>query len=185
MNIICRDKRSVDWPASLARMRGWLDTNFYDLCREWAYRDIRPRVLCEKYLENQDSGELFDYKLYCFDGKPAAIFVCSGRHGPGGVRYSTYDLDWRRIPVTKGKPTSDLDFAKPATLPTMCQVASSLSAGFPFLRVDFYEVDGRLIVGELTLYPDAGLSPFKPASYELAFGRLFNLPAQPVGARQG
>lgn len=177
MNIICRDKRSVDWAASLARMRGWLDTNYYDRCREWAYKDIRPRVICEKYLENEEAGELLDYKFYCFGGQPELIFVCTGRYGPGGVRYTVYDLDWRRIPVTKGRPSGDRDFARPATLTTMCQVASSLSTGFPFLRVDFYEVAGRLIVGELTLYPDAGLAPFKPKSYNLALGKLFRLPA--------
>jgi len=180
MNIICRDKRSVDWAASLARMQGWLDTNVYELAREWAYKNIRPRVICEKYLENEGEGELLDYKIFCFDGKPEATFVCTGRYGPGGVRYAAYDLDWQRIHVTKGKPVCDRDFDKPATFPVMCKVASALSKGFPFLRVDFYEVQRELIFGELTLYPDAGLVPFKPDSYDRALGSLFRLPVRPV-----
>ena len=178
MNIICKNKADLDLEKCCAVMNGWLKKNHFSLDREWSYKNIRPRLICEKFLENEAYSELLDYKFYCFNGKPTAVFVCDGRYCKRGVRYNAYDLDWNRLNVTKGKPASDLYIDKPKKFTDMINIAGQLSQGFPFLRVDFYEVEGRIFFGELTFYPSGGFRPFKPDSYNYVWGDLFVLPGK-------
>ena len=174
MNIICRDKSTLDWSECRSRMRGWLATRHFEGAREWAYKHIQPRLLCEEYLDS--GGELLDYKFYCFHGKPEMLLVCTGRHSESGLKYTAYNLNWQRLPVTKGRPAADFSIEKPATLTSMIEAAGRLSQDFLFVRVDFYEVAGRLVFGELTFYPDGGFHPFEPDSYNYAMGSLLKLP---------
>jgi len=176
MNIICRDRRRLDQEKSRTEMRNWLATDYYLSGRQWCYKGIRPRLICEKFLENEEFGELLDYKFYCFGGKPEFLWVCSGRYGAGGVKYNAYDMDWRRIRVFKGKPGSELDIQKPAGFEAMVAVARDLCGKFPFIRVDLYSVAGRLVFGEFTFYPDSGTVPFTPDRYNYYFGDFFILP---------
>lgn len=176
MNIICRDRRALDWDRCRRELRRWLRTNFYFSGRQWAYRGIRPRLICEKYLENEEFGELLDYKFYCFSGQPEVLWVCSGRHGRRGVAYSAYDMEWRRLNIRKGRPASELAITKPENFAAMVEVARELCTGFPFVRVDLYLVGEKLIFGEFTFYPDSGTVPFSPDAYNRFFGDLFVLP---------
>jgi hypothetical protein len=177
MNIICRDKESFDADGARARMKSWLRTNYFYSGRQWAYKDIRPRLICEKYLENEEFRELIDYKFYCYRGRPEVLFVCSGRHSASGVAYNAYDMNWNRIYTFKGKPASELVFAKPENFVAMVAVAGELCKGFPFIRVDLYSIRGKLIFGEFTFYPDSGVVPFSPDRYNYFFGDLFVLPS--------
>lgn len=179
-NIICKNKPELDWEAAKRQLAEWLEMNYFDYGREWAYKDIQPRIICERYLENAEFGELVDYKFYCYDGVPKVVFVCCGRFSPGGVRYDAYDMDWEPIPVSKGKPAARLDLARPSEFNEMRDIAHTLSEGFPFLRVDLYSVEGRIYFGELTFYPDNGIVPFSPAQFNRYFGDLFKLPEGPV-----
>jgi hypothetical protein len=181
MNIFCRDKKMLDWDAARARMRRWLQTDFFHSGRQWAYKGIPPRLICEKYLENEEFGELLDYKFYCFGGRPEVLWVCSGRYGTRGVAYNAYDMEWNRIPVFKGKPGSDLAIEKPDNFVAMVALAGELGKGFPFVRIDLYSVRGKLLFGEFTFYPDSGVVPFTPDRYNYFFGDLFVLP--PAGQR--
>ncbi len=180
MDLICKNKRDLDWGKCRRLMAGWLKTNHFDVGREWAYKHIPPRIICEKYLENETIGELLDYKFYCFQGKAEAMFVCTGRQSSRGVRYRCYDMNWREIKVIKGKPASEIHVEKPRNFEAMKTIAEDLARGFPFLRVDFYEVGGRVIFGELTFYPDCGLHAFTPDRYNYFWGDLFVLPSQPL-----
>ncbi len=179
-NIICKDKARLDLHAARAKFDHWLRMNYYHYGREWAYKNIKPRIICEKYLENEEFGELFDYKFYCYGGVPEVIFVCCGRFGPDGVKYDAYDMAWNRIPACKGRPATDLNLPKPPNFETMRDIARKLSEGFPFIRVDLYSVKGRIYFGELTFYPDSGLVPFWPDHYNRFFGDFFRLPERPV-----
>ena len=163
-----------------AKLDRWLHRNYYDHGREWVYKHIKPLVICERYLENEEFGELIDYKFYCYGGVPEVIFVCCGRFGPEGVKYDAYDMSWNRIPAFKGKPATGLDLPRPADFEAMRDIARILSAGFPFIRVDLYSVKGRIYFGELTFYPDNGLVPFSPDSYNRFFGDFFVIPEHPV-----
>jgi hypothetical protein len=176
MNIICRDKRALDWDAARARMRRWLQTNYFRTGRQWAYRDIRPRLVCEKFLENDEFGELLDFKFYCYGGKPEVLFVCTGRYGAGGVKYNAYDMKWNRILAYKGRPASHMAIEKPENFSAMVDVARELCSDFPFIRVDLYSIKKKLLFGEFTFYPDNGTVPFTPDEYNYFFGDLFILP---------
>ena len=175
MNLICRDKKALDWTDCCNKMKCWLKTNYYRLGREWAYKDIRPRLICEKYLENSEAGELIDYKFYCYISKPEVLFVCTKRYSPEGLRYDAFDMNWRRVNACKGKPQSDLSVYKPDNLDEMIDTARQLCGRFPFIRVDLYSVDRKIVFGEFTFYPDNGLIPFTPDKYNYYFGDLFLL----------
>jgi len=176
MNIICRDRKHLDLEKSRAEMRGWLASDYYRSGRQWCYQGIRPRLICEKYLENEEFGELLDYKFYCFGGKPEFLWICSGRYGAAGVVYNAYDMQGQRVRVFKGKPACDLDVRIPADFAAMVAVARELCGKFPFIRVDLYLVNGKLYFGEFTFYPDSGMVPFTPDEYNTVFGDLFILP---------
>jgi len=181
MNIICRDKGDLDWRRCRTLMADWLRTDYFYSGRQWAYKGIRPRLICEKYLENEEFGELLDYKFYCYGGKPEVLFVCSGRYGSGGVKYNAYDMGWNRIHVFKGKPCSDLDIRKPDNFEAMVAIVRELCGRFPFVRVDLYSISGTPVFGEFTFYPDSGTIPFTPDRFNYFFGDLFILPPKPVG----
>lgn len=176
MNIICKDKRNLNREACRSLMKKWLKTNYYDDGRQWAYKDIKPRLICEKYLENEEFNELLDYKFYCYNNKPEVLFVCTGRFSAEGVKYNAFDMNWNRIYAYKGKPCSDLVIEKPDNLEAMIDVAGELCKGFPFIRVDLYTVKEKIIFGELTFYPDNGRCPFTPDRYNYFFGDFFILP---------
>jgi len=175
-NIICKSKAKLDMKNARAKLNRWLCKNHYLSGREWAYKHIEPMIICERYLENEEFGELIDYKFYCYGGVPEVIFVCCGRFGPEGVRYDAYDMSWNRIPACKGKPVAGLNLPKPPNFEAMRDIAITLSEGFPFIRVDLYSVQGRIYFSELTFYPDNGLVPFSPDHYNRFFGDFFKLP---------
>ncbi len=178
MNIICRDRKHLDLEKSRAEMRSWLARDYYHSGRQWCYKGIRPRLICEKYLENEEFGELLDYKFYCFGGEPEFLWICSGRYGAAGVAYNAYDMKGQRVRVFKGKPACDLDVRIPADFAAMVAVARELCGKFPFIRVDLYQVNGKLFFGEFTFYPDSGTVPFSPDKYNTVFGDLFILPGK-------
>lgn len=134
MIIVCRDKASLDWGRCRIEMRRWLGTCYYEARREWAYKHIRPRLICEQYLENAELGQLVDYKFYCYNGNPRVLFVCTDRFAPEGVRYQAYDMSWKAIPVFKGRPCSELSVERPANFDEMVAAARELCQGFPYVR---------------------------------------------------
>jgi len=176
MNLLCKDKKKINWSDCCRTMNGWLKTNHYTWAREWSYKNIKPRLICEKYLENEEFNELIDYKFYCYNNQPEVLFVCTGRFTAGGVKYNAYDMNWNRIYAYKGKPCSDLVIEKPDTFDFMVSVAEKLCKGFPFIRIDLYSVKNRVIFGEATFYPDSGFAPFIPEHYNTVFGDYFMLP---------
>lgn len=179
-NVICKDKDQLDLRALRDQVKSWKDMSYYQLRREWAYKHIKPRIICERYLENEEFGELIDYKFYCYGGVPEVLWVCCGRFGPDGVKYDAFDMAWNQIPVFKGKPAAGLNLPKPPEFEAMRDIARQLAEGFPFIRVDLYCVQGRIYFGELTFYPDSGMVPFTPDHYNRVFGDFFKLPEHPV-----
>ena len=143
-------------------------------CR--AYYDATPRIIAEVY-KSEVKNQLYDYKVFCFDGEPAYIYVATD-HFPGQLSHiSFYDLAWNRLDVRYGEhPNCEVD--KPRDIEDMLNISRILSAGFPFLRVDFFETQEHLYVAELTLYPGGGQTPLHPESFNLEMGIRFTLPIQ-------
>jgi hypothetical protein len=174
-NIICKHKKDLNWSKSLKQMGHWLKRNYYWSNREWVYKDIKPRIVCEKYLEEMDVGELRDYKIFCFNGEPKLIEVDFDRFV--NHKRNIYDLDWNLLEGEIKYP-SDPNYIiqKPEKLSEMLALSRALAQGFPHVRVDFYIVEDRLYFGELTFFHESGTGAFRPEVFEIEMGNWINLP---------
>ncbi len=143
-----------------------------------AYYKAKPRILAEQYMEQVDE-QLYDYKFFCFDGKPYCIYVAVDHLTPEGSIISFYDLEWNRLDVTYGRHRTGT-VEKPKHFDEMLAVAEKLSQGFPFVRVDFFDTEEKMYVAEMTLYPGGGLTPYHPESFNRELGDQFILPRNEV-----
>lgn len=154
-----------------------LKRNYYYVHREWPYKNVKPRIICEQYLEAPANGELIDYKFMCFNGRPKCLFLCLDRHNGKGLKVDIYDMEWTPMPFERRHyPRSGRFTPKPKCFDEMVEVAKKLSEGLPFVRVDLYENNGKVYFGELTLYPGSGLEEFTPESYDRLLGDWIELP---------
>lgn len=176
-NIICKDKSKMDWKKEFKKMERWLKKNYFWRTREWVYRDIKPRIICEKYLEQPEYGELRDYKIFCFNGKPRLIQVDFNRFT--NHKRNIYDLDWnfKDVQIVYSSDKNEA-IKKPARLDKMLELAQKLSEGFPHVRVDFYYCKNRIIFGELTFFPGSGRKEIKPEDFEIQMGKWLELPSK-------
>jgi hypothetical protein len=174
-NIFCRDKSQLDIDQVRSTLSSMLAKNHYLGAREWAYRDVRPRVIAEQFMLDELGRNPQDFKFFCFDGTPQFIQVDT-RSGDHHAR-NFFTMDFRPAPFAIGPfPLSTESIAKPALLEEMASFASTIAHGFPFARVDLYEFNGRTVFGEVDWYPDAGLHVFHPESYDEELGGLMHLP---------
>lgn len=175
--VICRDKKTLDMDAARKKIEKSLRTDYYKQGREWPYKDVPIRIIAEKFMEDGTQGDaLNDYKLMCFDGKVYCSFVCSGRNSEEGLRVTFYDREWKRLPFRRHYPSADKDFDMPLQYHRMIELAERLSKDIPFVRTDFYEIDGKLYFGELTLFPGNGMEEFSPEEWDERLGELIELP---------
>lgn len=171
-NIIVKDKSKLNKSEVLKKLKKWTrrEQNHYYYGFEWAYKDIQPKIIAEKYIEQLD-GQVFDYKFKCFNGEPAAVLLCKDRGEK--VVYEDYDLDWQ--PCQFEAMSTKGNSAKPENLQEMVALAAKLSVGFPFVRVDFYNIDGQIFFGELTFYPGCGYNSYF-YEWDMKFGQMIKLP---------
>jgi hypothetical protein len=177
MNIFVRDKSAIDVPTVSARLETWLAQNLYHCYREWAYRDIPPAILIEEMLI-EDSGALAaNWKFFTFDGRAEFLRVDLDWHGRPAI--NNYDRDLTRLHLRgRYQPNAITDPKFPANIELMFSLADRLGSGLDFVRVDLYNVNGRIVFGELTNYPAAGLDPFYPAEFDAVFGSKWRVPAR-------
>ena len=174
-NIICKNKNDMNWKNEFKKMRRWMRNNYYLRTREWVYKDIKPRIICEKYLEEKESGELKDYKIFCFNGEPQIIQVDIGRYTDHKRNY--YDLNWNFLNIEiDGASDPKVKIPTPGNLEEMLELSRILSKEFPHVRVDFYIVEGKVIFGELTFFHGDGLYKFNPPEFEKEMGDWIELP---------
>ena len=174
-NLICTDKKKVNWFWWKKIMNIWLHNNIYWPGREWPYKNMKPRLIVEEFMTDK-SGLLMDYKFFCFNGKAKFIQANKGRDTPNHAQ-NFYDLEWKILPFGKDlKPRPDITIDAPSCMQQMIEIAEDLAREFPFVRVDFYEVNGKVIFGELTFYPKSGLPDLTPPEYDEILGSYFELP---------
>ncbi len=171
-NYICRNKQDIDIKRLRVEINHWLKSNFYYYQRELVYRDIVPRLICEKYLEDE-SGGLIDYKVQCFRGHPKFFHVAVGRYTD--MVYNTYDMEGKYLDAAffKGRTDPRLKINPDLPLDRMYELCGMLSADFDFVRVDFYFVDKRFLFSELTFTPANGFFDL-PFEDDLYFGSFFD-----------
>lgn len=178
---ICRDRATFDIAAAKKKLNKALKVNFFYFGREWPYKNVKPQIIAEKYMENSVDGELRDYKLMCFHSKVKATFTCTDRFTESGIKVTFYDTDWKRLPFERHYPVSSVDIEKPKTYEEMIGIAEKLSADIPFVRIDFYEIQGRIYFGEFTFYPGCGFEEFRPESWDAELGNWIKIPNKYLG----
>lgn len=173
-NIICEHKTSKVVKTIKSRFKKWLKVDFYMLGREWAYKDVKNRIICEEYLECSDPYGLNDYKVFCFNGTPRLIQVDYARFT--GHKRNLYTPNWEFIDervAYENDPNADIP--KPDNLDEMLECAYKLSKDFPHVRVDFYSVNNRLYFGEMTFYHGAGYLHFENEAFERKLGSYWEI----------
>lgn len=174
-NLICTDKKKINWFWWKKIMNIWLHNNIFWPGRECPYKNMKPRLLVEEFMTDK-SGQLMDYKFFCFNGKAKFVQANKGRDTINHAQ-NFYDLNWQILPFGKDlKPRPDITIDAPICLNQMIEIAEDLAHEFPFVRVDFYEVNGKVIFGELTFYPKSGLPDLNPPEYDEILGSYFNIP---------
>lgn len=176
--VICKDKSTLDMKAARKKINKCLNNNFYWLGREWPYKNVKPRIIAEELMEDNYIRELFDYKFFTFDGVAKALFIASDRQTEGEeTKFDFFDSStFTHLPFTNGHPNADVMPKKPETYSKMCKLAERLSKNIPQLRVDFYEVNGKVYFGELTFAHWSGFVPFDPEKWDIKFGSWIKLP---------
>ena len=166
---LCKDKETFNIKKAKRFINKKLKRKYYYIGREWSYKNIKPRIVIEKYMENEDKSELKDYKFLCFNGVVKCSFVCSNRYS-AGLNVDFFDLEWNKMPFERHYPNSEKIIEKPNNYKKMIDLAEKLSKGFIFVRIDFYEINNKIYFGEFTFYPGNGLEEFTPEEYDEILG---------------
>lgn len=173
---ICTDKSRLDIRKVKKGLSRGLKQNYYLTGREWPYKDVPRKIVAEQFLKS-DTGGLTDYKIHCFNGIPKFILVCRDRFTESGLTEDFYTPKWEHMNVKRPQiPNALMPIPKPEKLDEMLMLAEKLSKDVPFLRVDFYVVEGRIYFSELTFFPASGFSPYDPPEWDDIFGSWIELP---------
>ncbi|BES66427.1 ATP-grasp fold amidoligase family protein [Gottschalkiaceae bacterium SANA] len=173
-NLICKDKKEIDWPQARKEMRRWMRTNYYLYNREWVYKDIRPRIICEAFLQDAAGKPPMDYKIFCFNGEPKFVQVDIDRFGQHKQNF--YDTNWDILDIEIWcDKDMEMVIEKPKNFDEMLRISRILSAQFPHVRVDLYNLDGKIIFGELTFFHLSGMAKFRNAEFESQMGAWLDL----------
>lgn len=173
---ICKDKRTFDIKSVRKKINYFLKKNHYYYAREWPYKDVHPRIIIEDYMQNGNDEDLRDYKFYCFNGIPQYLYVSEGLSNHETAKIDFYDMNYEKAPFGREdylhfdkKPSKPINFEK------MKDLSRKLSKDIPFVRVDFYEINGKIYFGELTFTPCGGFMKFYPEEWDRKLGDLIKI----------
>ena len=172
--VICKDKDKLDVKKAKEKLNKAFKKNGYSFGREWPYKNVQKRILCEKYMEDESGYELKDYKVLCFNGEPKLVQIHRGRFNRHTQDY--YDVNWNHLEYTQGCPLSEVAMERPVFLDEMLSLSRKLSKGIPHVRVDWYYVDGTLYFGEMTFFDASGYDDFEPDEVNNIVGDWITLP---------
>ena len=175
-NLLCREKGQLKLPDVQQKFRDYLVQSGASAGREWVYSGGEKVIVAEKLLEDpaRPGQDLRDYKILCFDGKPAYIICVDGRY-TDHYCHVVYDTDWKKQDVIIGQSSNGADYPKPETLEGMLEIARILSKDFPAVRIDLYDIGGKIIFGEMTYFPWSGYMKFQPDEFDFTLGYKFVL----------
>ena len=179
---IVKNKTKLDINAARQFIEKRLKKNFYWAGREWQYKDIPRKIIIEKFMEDE-TGELRDYKFMTFNGRVEWCFVCTDRFAGSrdeNMHITHFDRNWNRLPFQRGYPVDSKPIEPPVHLDEMIKYAELLGAGIPLVRVDFYEISGKVYFGEMTFFSGGGMEPFNPEEWDRIMGDKIVLPEKRV-----
>ncbi|MBO4851718.1 MAG: glycosyl transferase [Prevotella sp.] len=173
--VVCHNKNNFDHKVAKKKLVESMNSSIFNRYREWPYKNVKRRIIAEEYL----GKDVMDYKFYCCNGEVACILLCTGRQS-GEVKYYFLDTDWNIRPYNEDSMLAEKPFPYPApsNLDKMLQLARKLSEGFPFVRIDLYNVDGHIYFGEYTFYPASGIDPKKTLEFDKMLGEKIHLPIE-------
>lgn len=184
-NLIVTNKESLNKTKAIKSFKKWLGKNqYYRIGQEWAYKDVPPRLIAEKFLKDNEERSLIDYKFYCFSGVAKFLEVHLDRadnHKRGFYDFNFKPLPYRYVSLEK---SISRDVEKPSNLKEMIKLSEILAANFPFVRVDFYSIKGKSVFGEMTFYPSDGRKDFVPKEYNKIIGDYIKLPKLKSGQKE-
>lgn len=172
--VIVKDKDKMDMGKAREKLEKSLKRKYFLMSREYPYKDVKPRIIAEKFMVDESGTELKDYKFFCFNGEVKFLFVATDR--PFDTRFDFFDADFNHLPFKQGHPWAKKEIKKPANFEEMKQAAAALSKGMPHVRVDLYNINGEIYFGELTFFHFSGVVPFEPAEWDEKIGEYLKLP---------
>lgn len=179
--VICKDRKTFDIKKAKRKLKKSLKRNFYYMGLEWPYKNVKPRIIAEQYMEDNKTRELRDYKFFCFRGDVKALFIATDRQKEGeDVKFDFFDTDYNHLPFRQGHENAPVLPVKPLCFEEMKRLAALLSKDLPQVRVDFYEVNGKIYFGEMTFFHHGGWTKFDPAEWDDIFGEWLTLPDKTV-----
>lgn len=174
--VICKNKKDFDEAKAKSFLKERLKNNGYWYGREWPYKNVKPCIIAEKYMEDSISKDLKDYKFFCFNGSMEFFDIDIDRFIEHRANY--YDRNGNFLPF--GKTYCPPDYTKkiemPKNLDKMIELAETISHNTVLSRIDFYEIDGQVYFGEITFYPGSGFSPFTDEKWDYKLGDMIDLP---------
>ena len=176
--VIVKDKKKLDIQKAKEIINKSLKNNYYYVSlREWPYKNVRPRIIIEKYMEDDKDKELRDYKYFCFDGVAKLMFIASERQNMNlETCFDFFDMNFQHLDIRNGHPNAKEPPHKPQNFDLMKKLAEKISKGIPHVRVDFYEVNNKVYFGEITFFHWGGVVPFEPEHWDKKIGDLLKLP---------
>lgn len=174
--VICKDKNNFDYKSARKKLNKSMHSHV-DM-GEWPYKNVKPRIIAEQYMEDKETGELRDYKFFCFNGVVKALFIATDRGVVGDQpKFDFYDADFNHLPFKQGHPhQKNKIIHKPDNFELMKELAAKLSKGEPHERIDLYEINGKVYFGEITFFHFGGIEPFDPEEWDYTFGSWLSLP---------
>lgn len=174
--VICKDKSQLNIKETRKKLNYFLKRHYYDCNREWPYKNIKPRIIAEAYMEDSVYKELRDYKFFTFGGVPKVLYIAQGRGKGEPTVADFFDMNFMHLPLTIDHEMASTPPEAPKNFVLMKNLAAKLSEGTPQLRVDFYEVNGKVYFGEMTFFHCSGLAPFHPEKWDEILGGWVELP---------
>ena len=174
--VVCKDKSSFDVNKDKSKLNRLKNKNYYKYNKEYPYKNIKSKFIVEEYIIDESGYELKDYKFFCFNGDPKFVQIDFDRYN--FHRRNIYDINWNlldlQIKFPRGK---DRIFPKPVNYEEMVNIARRLSHGFPHVRIDLYNVNGKIYFGEITFFHGSGMEVFTPLEWDYKFGNYIKLPS--------
>jgi len=173
---ICKNKSKIDYKKLKKEVNRWLKREYYWLHREWPYKNVKPRIICEELIKTENGGFPYDYKFHCFNGEPDNVMVCIERES-GNPKFYFFDNEWNLLRYNLAGINAPQGFTlpKPKKMDEMFMLAKKLSSGFPFIRVDFFCENEKIYFGELTFFPDSGFDVNLLKETDILFGEKLEL----------
>ena len=177
--VIVKDKDKMNLVKTKKIIEDSLNNNYYLQGREWPYKNVKHRIIAEKYMVDESGYELKDYKFFCFNGIAKVMFIASDRQNTNEeTKFDFFDMEFNHLPFTNGHPNSNKIIIKPKSFEKMKKLAEILSEGIPQVRIDFYDINGNIYFGEMTFSHWSGFVPFIPDEWDYRLGSMINLPVK-------